>query len=219
MPAVLFDVDGTLVTFEFDVPGAKKALVEELAKMGVDTSGLSLTSPIQTIIDAAKVKVQGGKAGADFAPLRRRLYSILDDFEVDSSSKSSMFPGTKKTLLYLRSRSVRLAVFTNSGRRAAYSLLRRGRILECFDFILTREDVDTMKPSPAGILKAVERFSLPKEEVCYVGDGIFDITAAKAAGLKVVSVATGNYTPERLRQEGADFVISSLEELPGILGV
>jgi HAD superfamily hydrolase (TIGR01509 family) len=219
MHAVLFDVDGTLVTFEFDVPGAKKAIVEELAKLGIDTSDFSLNSPIQTIIDGAKAKAQGGDAGADFAPLRKRLYSILDDFEVESSSKSTMFPGTKKTLLYLKSRSVRLAVFTNSGRRAAHSLLRKGGIFECFDFIITREDVGVMKPSPAGILKALERFSLPKEEVCYVGDGIFDITAAKAAGLKVVSVATGNYTPERLRLEGADFVISSLEELPGILGV
>ncbi|HME18850.1 MAG TPA: HAD family hydrolase [Nitrososphaerales archaeon] len=219
MPAVLFDVDGTLVTFEFDVPGAKKALVEEMTRMGIDTSDVSLTSPIQAIIDAARLKVQRGRDDADFAPLKRRLYAILDDFEVESSSKSTMFPGTKKTLLYLRSRSVRLGVFTNSGRRAAYSLLRNGGILECFDFVLTREDVDTMKPSPAGILKALERFSLPKEEVCYVGDGIFDITAARAAGLKVVSVATGNYTPERLRKEGADFVISSLAELPGILGV
>lgn len=219
MRAALFDIDGTLVTFKFDVQGTRKALIEELSKRRIDTSRLSLTTPTQTIIDAAKEQTESGKVGVDFASLRRKLYSILDEFEMESSSEAKVFPSTKTTLLYLRSRSIRLAVLTNSGRKAAFSILRKGRILGCFDFVLTREDVETMKPSPAGILQAVGRLSLPKEEVCYVGDGIFDIMAAKGAGLRVVSVATGIYTPDRLRHEGADFVISSLEKLPAILGV
>jgi HAD superfamily hydrolase (TIGR01509 family) len=213
--AALFDVDGTLVTFQFDVPGTRKALIAELAKSGIDTSGLGLSTPTQQIIDAAKKQVQRGQ----FASLKKRLYAMLDGFELEGSRKATPLPGARKTLLSLRARRVRVAVLTNSGRKAAYNVLRRGRMLGCFEFVLTREDVEMMKPNPEGVLEAVRRFSLPKEQVFYVGDGLLDIAAAKGAGLKVISVATGTQTGDRLREAGADFVISSLKELPGILGV
>jgi phosphoglycolate phosphatase-like HAD superfamily hydrolase len=43
--------------------------------------------------------------------------------------------------------------------------------------------------------------------------------AAKAAGMKSIAVATGNYAADRLKVEGADYVISALSELPKVLGV
>jgi HAD superfamily hydrolase (TIGR01549 family) len=215
--AVLFDIDGTLVTFEFDVEGTRKALIAELSRQGLDVSGLSLSTPTQQIVDFARRQAEAGESGTDFRLLRRRLYSILDESEVKSARNASVFPGTKKTLLYLRNRSVRLGVLTNSGRKAADEVLAKGRLLDCFDFVLTREDVDSMKPSPEGVLKAVQMFSLPKEQVYYVGDGILDIIAAKKAGLRIISVATGMYPPDRLRADGADFVVSSLRELPSLL--
>jgi HAD superfamily hydrolase (TIGR01509 family) len=213
--AALFDVDGTLVTFKFDVQGSRKALIAELASSGVDTSGLGLSTPTQQIVDAAKRQVKAAR----FAPLKKRLYAILDGFELENNKGAKVFPDSRKTLLYLRARHVRLGVLTNSGRKAAYRALRRGGILGCFDFVLTREDVENMKPRPEGLLEAVRRFSLPKEQVFYVGDGLLDIAAAKGAGLKVISVATGIQTADRLREGGADFVITSLKELPRILGV
>jgi phosphoglycolate phosphatase len=213
--ATLFDVDGTLVTFEFDVQGTRRAIIGDLAKRGLDTSGLGLSTPTQKIIDTVSEQARG----AELASLKRRINSMLDKFELRSSRAAKVLPGAREALLYLRSKRVRLGVLTNSGRKAAYHVLRRGRMLDCFDFVLTREDVETMKPRPEGVLEAVRRFSLPKKKVFYVGDGLLDIAAAKAAGLKVISVSTGTQTADRLREAGADFVISSLRELPGVLGV
>ncbi|MDG6963407.1 MAG: hypothetical protein JRM83_00250, partial [Nitrososphaerota archaeon] len=34
--AAVFDVDGTLVTFQFDMEGTRQALIEELARKGYD---------------------------------------------------------------------------------------------------------------------------------------------------------------------------------------
>jgi phosphoglycolate phosphatase-like HAD superfamily hydrolase len=76
-----------------------------------------------------------------------------------------------------------------------------------------------MKPRPEGLLMAVTLLSLPKESVYYVGDSTFDVMAAKAAGVKIVSVTTGNYSAERLRSQGADYVISSVSELTVVMGV
>jgi len=216
--AAIFDIDGTLVTFTFDVKGTRNALLQELAKRGFDTSGLDLTTPTQRILDAARAQVPSDSDRA-FVELRNAAFSILDSFELSSAGSASAFPGTRDALLYLRSKGVRIAVLTNSGRKAAFQALKRADLLDCFEFVLTRNDIDAMKPRPDGLLKAVSKLGLPKEDVYYVGDSPFDITAAKEAGLKVISVATGSYTKERLASDGADYIISSLGELHKVLGV
>lgn len=214
---VLFDVDGTLVTFKFDVQGSRKALFAELSKSGFDVSGLSLTSPTQSLIDAARGQLAAGTVRADFESVKRRLFSILDDFELESGKSVSAFPGAREVLASLKARSARLGVLTNSGRRAASRVLERSSLSAYFDFVLTRDDVDAMKPRPEGLSLAVSLFALPKERVFYVGDSPYDIMAAKAAGLRVVSVATGTHTVEKLRSEGADEVVGSLADLPHVL--
>ena len=215
--AAIFDIDGTLVTFTFDVKGTRKALLEELKAEGFETEGLDLTTPTQGILDAAKAQArQKGKAYERF---RKAAFSILDSFELAGVGSTSVFPGTREALLYLRSKGVRLAVLTNSGMKAASEALRRANLVDCFEFVLTRNETETMKPRPEGLVKAVSMLGVPKEDVYYVGDSPFDIMAAKEAGLKVVSVATGNYSKERLSADGADFVVSSIAGLRDILGV
>ncbi|MDE1858470.1 MAG: HAD family hydrolase [Thaumarchaeota archaeon] len=215
---VIFDIDGTLVTFRFDVRGTRKALIEELGRQGLDTGALDLTTPTQRILDSAREQSEAGR-GPGYVALRRSVFSILDGFESASSETTSILPGVRGVLDSLRSKGVRLAVLTNSGQRAARAALGRAGLLDCFEFVLTRDDTEIMKPSPEGLEMAAARFGLSKAEIYYVGDSALDIRAARAAGIRVVSVATGNYTAERLKAEGADFVISALSELGAILGV
>lgn len=194
-------------------------MLERLSKMGFDVSSLDLTVPTQKIVETARVQVEEGRVKADFPELRKQLYSILDGFEAESARNAKLFPGTREALEALRIRQARLAVVTNSGRRAATDVLGRYGLEGYFEFVLTRDEVDAMKPDPEGLAKAVSMLRLPLAAILYVGDSVFDIMAAKKAGLKVVSVATGNYTVEKLKSEGADFVLSSLSELPGLLSV
>lgn len=214
---VLFDIDGTLVAFKFDVQGSRRALLAELSGRGFDVSGLSLTSPTQSIIDEAREQVESGRVSVEFGRVKERLFSILDEFELESGKFVSAFPGAKEVLVNLRARSAKLGVLTNSGRRASSRILERSSLSGFFDFVLTRDDVRAMKPKPDGVNQAISMFALPRERVVYVGDSLYDIMAAKAAGLRVVSVATGNYTIEKLRGEGADEVVKSLGELPEVL--
>jgi HAD superfamily hydrolase (TIGR01509 family) len=216
--AAIFDMDGTLVTFHFDVQGTRKALLDELTARGFETTGLGLATPTQQIIDAARSQAISGNERA-FEDLRVRIYSILDGFELESIASASVFPGTRESLDSLKARGVRMAVLTNSGRKAAMEALTRAGLLDCFEFVLTRDETETMKPRPEGLRKAASMLGLPADSVYYVGDSPYDIAAAKHAGIKVVSVATGNYTAERLREEGADHVISSITELHKVFGV
>jgi HAD superfamily hydrolase (TIGR01509 family) len=214
----IFDLDGTLVTFRFDVQGTRKALLDELTARGFETAGLDLATPTQQIIDAARSQAPTRKPEA-FEEFRVRVYAILDGFELESAASAKVFPGTRESLDFLKANGVRLAVLTNSGRKAALETLRRAGLLDCFEFVLTRDDTETMKPRPEGLLKATSMLGLPADSVYYVGDSPYDIAAAKDAGIKVVSVATGNYSVERLREEGADRVISSITELHDVFSL
>ena len=217
--AAVFDVDGTLVTFEFDVRGTRKALIEDLSRRGFDTVALSMNTPTQEILDFARGQVERGRVNVDLAELRSSAYGILDAFESESSKLATVFPGTRRALEALGAGGVRLAVLTNSGRKATDRVLAKAGLADCFEFVLTRDDTDTMKPRPEGLTKAVAMLELDPGEVYYVGDSVFDVTASKLAGTKSVCVATGNYSADRLRSEGADYVVSSITELPALLGV
>jgi phosphoglycolate phosphatase len=217
--ATIFDMDGTLISFEFDVSGTRQALISELSTRGFDTADLDLKSPTQHIVDVARAQINEGKVSADFDEVRRKLYSILDDFEIREAASTSLFPQTRQTLEYLRSKGVRTAVFTNSGRRAAKDVLEGCGISGLFEFILTRDDVPTMKPRPEGLKVALDRLRMPPEDVFYVGDSLYDVEASKRAGIRVVAVASGNYNEEKLKEAGADYIVSDISWIPKVLGV
>jgi len=214
--AAIFDIDGTLVSFKFDAEGVRRALIGELRERGVDTSGLSLSSPTQDILDAARARMPAGDRG--YEDYRRSVFDILDTFELKDISSTKPFPGMREALVGLKSDGVRLGVLTNSGRKAATRSLTVAGLLGFFEFVLTRNDTETMKPRPEGLLQAVSMLSLPKDKVYYVGDTPYDVAAARGAGVRSVSVATGSYTAERLAAAGSDFVIASVSELSGVLG-
>ncbi|HKT22592.1 MAG TPA: HAD family hydrolase [Nitrososphaerales archaeon] len=215
---VIFDIDGTLVTLDFDVRGTRRALIDELGRRGYDTGGLDLGTPTQSILDAARAQSQAGK-GPSYEAVRTSVFTILDEFEVHSSATATILPGVRGALDSLRSRGARLAVLSNSGKRSAFSALGRAGLLDCFEFVLTRDDTEIMKPRPEGLEMAVDRLGIPKASVFYVGDSALDVHAAKAAGVTVVSVTTGNHSADRLKAEGADFIITDLSGLGPILGV
>ncbi len=214
--AVLFDVDGTLVSFTFDVVGTRTVLIRELVKLGFDTSTLGSTSLTQVILDTAGEQIKAGRVKADYQSLRSRFYSILDGFEEKSALESRPMEGVSETLKKL-SESVRLGVLTNSGGRATTLVLEKGGLAEYFEFILTRDDVPAMKPSSDGLIKAVSILSVPSSEVLYVGDSVADIKAGKGAGVKVASVITERYTVEKLRSEGPDYLIHSIRDVPKLI--
>src|SRR5881296_2299510 len=114
--AVIFDVDGTLVTFTFDVVGSRAAIIRELLRRGYSTSSLTTTSATQEILDSAKEQIDSGRVKDDYENLRSRVFSMLDRFELDSAREAKPLQGISRTLEALRLSSIRLGALTNSGR-------------------------------------------------------------------------------------------------------
>src|SRR5262249_49096880 len=89
--AAIFDLDGTLVTFRFDVKGTREALLRELEVRGLSTSDLGQSTPTQKILEEARRQIPG-ESVSEFEELRRVSYEILDKFELASAPTTEPLP-------------------------------------------------------------------------------------------------------------------------------
>jgi phosphoglycolate phosphatase len=64
----------------------------------------------------------------------------------------------------------------------------------------------------------MDKIGVDKKDTFYIGDAYTDIFTAKNAGVKGIGVLWGFRTYEELEKAGADFIVSSPEEIISIIG-
>jgi HAD superfamily hydrolase (TIGR01549 family) len=83
---------------------------------------------------------------------------------------------------------------------------------EIVDAWTTSADVEQTKPEPDLIKAALEKADADGEAML-IGDTVWDVEAAKRAGLETLTVLTGGFSEQELRDAGAKDVFTSVEEL------
>ena len=84
-----------------------------------------------------------------------------------------------------------VAVCTSSGRAYLERLLARTGIADHFAATVAREDTDEHKPRPAPYLLVAGRLGVDPSDCVVVEDTPAGLTAAQAAGMRVVGVDRG----------------------------
>jgi HAD superfamily hydrolase (TIGR01509 family) len=74
------------------------------------------------------------------------------------------------------------------------------------------DDVQSTKPKPDIVHAALAKLGKPKDGLM-IGDSVYDIEAAHAAGLPAIAVLTGGFGAQELRDAGAEQVFTDLLEL------
>jgi HAD superfamily hydrolase (TIGR01549 family) len=82
---------------------------------------------------------------------------------------------------------------------------------ELADGWTTSADVDATKPEPDLVVAAIEKAG--GGEAVMVGDTVWDVEAAKRAGIETIGVLTGGYAESELREAGAVCVFESIHDL------
>jgi HAD superfamily hydrolase (TIGR01509 family) len=83
---------------------------------------------------------------------------------------------------------------------------------ELVDGWTTAADVENTKPDPDLVNAALEKAGNEDPSVM-VGDSVWDVKAAKAAGLPTLAVLTGGFSEAELREAGASAVVESIDDL------
>jgi HAD superfamily hydrolase (TIGR01509 family) len=198
-PALLFDLDGTLVDSVYQHVLAWRLALEAV---GIDLSVWRIHRRI------------GMSGGLFLKALDRELGRSLSHEEADrlqdSHSKRYLelwdqirpLPGARDLLMTLTAMRVPWAIATSGSIGTAKGPLGMLGIPEGIP-IVTRDQVAYAKPNPDLFLAAAERLGVPPGDCFVVGDSIWDLLAAQRAGALGVGLLSGGYGPDELERAGA----------------
>jgi HAD superfamily hydrolase (TIGR01549 family) len=188
--AVIFDLDGTITRpyFDFD------AIREEMG-LARDSGPVLESMERMTLVQ------------------RRQAEQILHFHEERAVKESELNSGARETLQKLRGAGIRIGILTRNRRSNALAIARRHSLK--FDAVVDRED-GPVKPDAFGVLRICEQFGVRPEETLLVGDYLFDMLCARAAGAVAV-LLTNNESRAAEFAEHADFCIETIDQILEII--
>ena len=206
-PAVLFDLDGTLVDSNFH-----HAVTWHRAFLDVGQ-------------DVPCWRIHGlvGRPGSEL--IRTLLGDELADAHGEEAEElhSRYFgeceptlrplPGVRSLLEAIAERGWR-TVLASSASEKTLALLRR--VLDVDDLlceITSSADADRGKPDPDIISTALDRVGLDAARAIFVGDAVWDVQAGRRAGVATVAVLCGGVAREALEQAGAAAVYDDPQDV------
>jgi HAD superfamily hydrolase (TIGR01549 family) len=198
-PAILFDLDGTLVDTVYQHVIAWSAPFKSAGLVIPDWKihrrvGMSGKSMLQQLFR----EHLAGKRELNVDALEKK-----HDSEFNRISRNvRLLPGAPELLRHLTRVGVRWAIATTGNKRQTTRLLRTFK-LPADTVIVTGDDVEQAKPSPDIFVAAAERLGVPTENCVVIGDSIWDMLAAGRRRALGVGVLTGGYSKEELAQSGA----------------
>ncbi|MBN2019199.1 MAG: HAD family hydrolase [Sedimentisphaerales bacterium] len=187
--AVIFDLDGTITRpfFDFD------AIREE---MGFSPDA----GPILELMEKMT------------AEQRKAAEKILERHEERAVAESALNPGAKETLEELGKRGIRVGILTRNKVSNASAVAAKHGFK--FDAAVGRDE-GPVKPDGFGVGYLCKQFGIEPAEAMVVGDYLFDLLCARAAG--AVSVLLKNHRKAEEFAQYADFVIENIPEIIEII--
>ncbi|HEX9438755.1 MAG TPA: HAD-IA family hydrolase [Roseiflexaceae bacterium] len=237
----IFDVDGVLVDSPHE--RAWREALQRLMQgpwrhIAAQTSYTPerYTTEVYQAYVAGKPREAGARAALDYFgvsdPDGRRLREYCDTKQADlialiERGEFVAFDDALRFLLALKAADVRIAAASSSknanlflskvplgGFATQYSFVKPDTtLLDLFDANVCGRDFAHGKPAPDIFLAAAAELRVPPERCFVVEDATSGVQAAKAGGMACVGVARlGDEL--LLRSAGADWVVTSLDELP-----
>ncbi len=214
--AVLFDIDGTLISTGGASDRAWKRAFEELQGVHVDVpavTGKGVPDPeVGRVVFEKAIGREPTPEEAE-AVMRRRLDYLPE--EVENSPGFVVKEGVVELLERLHADGILLGLTTGNVEEAAHVKLARADLNRFFSFGGYGSDSPDRTQLTKKALERAERIYGDgfDRDLCFsCGDTPRDVEAGHGAGIRVVGVATGEYTVEELKEAGADAAVASLGE-------
>ncbi len=203
---VLLDIDGTLVDTNYlHVEGFARAFHEH-----------------DLFVPRASIHHQIGKGSKLFLPLwvkDEKTRQEIDERHIAIVKELEAFafalPGARELLDALSAEHHALWLATSAKPEELKSRLKTLGVEEkLFAGVISSVDVERSKPHPDIFVEAMRRAHARPEETIALGDTIWDMQAAKAAGTRAIAVLTGGaWSASELQAAGADAVFTDCADL------
>jgi HAD superfamily hydrolase (TIGR01509 family) len=201
-PAILVDVDGTLVdTNYFHAVAWWRAFRD----IGEDVP-MSRIHPLIGMGSDQLVHRLIGRESEEASDAHSRRYEPF-------KQEITAFPRAADLLAELARRGARVVLATSSDEEDLARLREAVGADDAVEGAVSKGDVAHSKPSPDIFEAALQKFDLGRGRTMVVGDTPWDVEAAAKLGLSTVCVLTGGATREQLEEAGAVAVYEDVGEL------
>lgn len=119
-------------------------------------------------------------------------------------AETALLPGARELILALKDRGHRVVLASSGKPHHVERALDLLDARETADAWTTSEDVEATKPAPDLLQVALKKLGEPIDAPSLVvGDSVFDVEAAKNAGMPAIVVRSGGFGDDELRDAGA----------------
>jgi HAD superfamily hydrolase (TIGR01549 family) len=200
--ALVLDVDGTLLDTNYL---HVIAWWEAFRDAGHQVSGFDIhraigrgsSDLVETLIGQADEAVVEGHA-KNWAPLREQCIP---------------FHGVPELIRTCAERGMKVVYCTSGSPEDVEDFRERIGCDDVVTAVVNSGDVEQSKPAPDIVHAALEAVGVPAERAVMLGDTVYDVRAAHAAGVEVVGLVCGGISEQELREAGANSVYGNVSEL------
>ena len=208
-PAVLFDLDGTLIDSVYQhVLAWKEALESEGIPLSVwrihRRIGMSGGLFLRALVRETGRELTAGQAD--------NLRALHESGYAKRIGEVRPLPGAQDLLELLTRAGVPWAIATSSSEATAHTSLTLLKLPDGVP-VITRDRVEFAKPNPDLFIAAADALGTRIGESFVVGDSVWDQLAAQRAHALGIGVLSGGYGREELETAGAYRVYEDPEDL------
>ncbi len=210
---VIFDLDGTILNLPINYDKVRNELKTVFKSFGIEME----FRPILPSIDTALSTLKNDYGIQKFGEISTIVYRVMEKYEMEAAKEAKPIAGAEETLNKLKQLGIKMAIFSRNGRSGVVVSLKKTKLEEYFDVIVAREDVGQQKPDAAGIENILKMIDMKSEEAIMVGDHIFDIMAARNAGLKSIAIRNEKTNSDEFKEVKPYAIANSISEIPRII--
>jgi HAD superfamily hydrolase (TIGR01509 family) len=189
---VLVDVDGTLVDSNYH---HTLAWSRALRDHGEDAH----LAAIHRLVGMGSTDLLQSLIGRDDEAVKKSWRSHFDALLPEIRA----IDGADQLLHALHDHGFVVVLATSSPEDLLQDLLTNVDGTEVVDVVITADDVDQAKPNPDIFEVALDRADLTTDRALALGDSVWDVEAARRAGVGTVAVETGGFSRFELEHAGA----------------
>ena len=172
-----------------------------------------LLSVVGLSLIEAFTKLGEGAAGFPVSGLAEQYRLAFHALREGGAEVEPLYPGAADAVAELARRDdIALGIATGKSQRGVRLVLGHHGLLDHFITIKTADDAPS-KPDPGMVLSAMREVGVEAKDTIVVGDTVYDIAMARAAGASGVGVTWGYHPGAALASAGALAVIDRFANL------
>ena len=211
--AVIFDLDGTLIDSLEDLANSVNQTLSEFnyPKHEIQAYRYFIGDGVKVLLRRA---IKEDVSDEIISQLHER-FKVIYKKEIDTKTK--VYDGIYELLNKLENINYKKAILSNKPHNFTLDCIDKFFSEYSFVNISGQKHTIPKKPDASAALIIAKEFKEDTKNVYFVGDTKVDMETAKNAGMIAIGVLWGFREESELREHGADYIVSSTEELYDIL--